>query len=428
MFGCGVSIAVAAFVASFGISVARAENGVLPAEEYQQLFADIVSRQQRQIDQQNRALREQQERIEALEGILNRQAFGSIPYSVPRVSTAAYHENPGDDQSPQGGSVPIVGEDDSDQDEVLREGRFTGLTEQAGGILTRPGTLIFEPKIEFSQSGSNRFFFQGLEVAGTVLVGAIEATDSDRDLVVGTGSFRYGLTDSAEVEVEVPFVYGMDRVTRTIVSAGGTTVSRTIDNATIGDVSISGRYQFNRAGTEWPVFVGIGRFKTDTGEGPFDVGRDAAGVETSLPTGSGFYGVEGGVTALYPTDPVVFFGQATYLHQFQRSVDRMIGGSFVSRVDPGGVLGISFGMGFGVNERTSFSIGYKHNFVFPTITEIDGIEVESESFDVGSLLLGFTYVPNDRMALNLNLEAGITDDAPDIRLIFRVPIRFSLFN
>ena len=89
MFGCGVSIAVAAFVASFGISVARAENGVLPAEEYQQLFADIVSRQQRQIDQQNRALREQQERIEALEGILNRQAFGSIPYSVPRVSTAA---------------------------------------------------------------------------------------------------------------------------------------------------------------------------------------------------------------------------------------------------------------------------------------------------------------------------------------------------
>ena len=48
----------------------------------------------------------------------------------------------------------------------------------------------------------------------------------------------------------------------------------------------------------------------------------------------------------------------------------------------------------------------------------------SESLDVGAVVLGFNHVINDSIAVNLTVEAGITDDAPDVIMTLRVPIRY----
>ncbi len=295
--------------------------------------------------------------------------------------------------------------------------------ERAGGVLTRKGTLILEPSIQYSHSSINRFFFQGLEIVETVLVGQIEATDSDRDSLIARGTARYGITDRFEADVKIPFVYRSDRVTRNIISTS-TSGTREVDAADLGDIDFGGRYQINSGLRGWPIFVAGLRVKTTTGVGPFDVARDVDGIETEHPTGSGFWGIEPGITVLYPSDPAVFYANVTHLFHLEQSIDKTIGGNLIGDVDPGDVIGIQFGMGIGLNERTSLSLGYEHSFIGETKTEINGLTATSEDFDVGSLVMQFNHAVNDKISVNLTTEAGITDDAPDIVLTLRVPVRF----
>ena len=97
------------------------------------------------------------------------------------------------------------------------------------------------------------------------------------------------------------------------------------------------------------------------------------------------------------------------------------------RVDPGDTVGLSCGVGYALNDRTSISMSYEHNFISGTTTESNGVDVEGQSFDIGSLNLGSSLRLNDRMRLNLGLRAGLTEDAPDVAVTARLPIIFDLF-
>ncbi|MEO7009764.1 MAG: acetate kinase, partial [Caldimonas sp.] len=150
------------------------------------------------------------------------------------------------------------------------------------------------------------------------------------------------------------------------------------------------------------------------------------GIQTELPTGSGFYGVQPAVTMLYPSDPAVFFGTISYLHTFSRSnVQRNtdLGTEFLGKVSPGGIFGFNFGMGLGLNERSSFSIGYDHASVGKT--KVEGQPAaESVRVQLGTLLLRYSYRLSDQRTLNVSLGAGLTRDTPDVTLTVRVPFTF----
>lgn len=300
---------------------------------------------------------------------------------------------------------------------------FAGIY-QARGVLTRAHSFVIEPSLEYTNSTINRFFFSGAEVADTVLVGQIEASDADRDTLVAAVALRYGVDNRLEYEVKVPYVYRDDRVTPLI---NNTERDRTsVTSHSLGDVEVSARYQFNQGAAGWPVFVGGLRIKTDTGEGPFDVDRDADGIETELATGSGFWGLDGSVSVILPSDPAVFFASFSYLWHIARDIDKKIGGVEIGRVDPGDVFNMGFGMGLSINDQASFSLGYKHAFILESETEAGGVIAKSEGLDVGKLTLGFAYILSESVAVNLSFEAGVTDDAPDVTMRLRLPIKFSL--
>ena len=155
--------------------------------------------------------------------------------------------------------------------------------------------------------------------------------------------------------------------------------------------------------------------------------RDPSGIETELSTGSGFWAVEPGLTWIFPSDPAVFYGSLSYLWNIEEDVDENIGGTQFNDVDPGDVVGLSFGMGFALNERASFSIGYEHNFIFETEQETSAGKLTSEEFDVGTLNFGYSYAVTEATSVSLTFQAGVTEDAPDIRMILRVPISFDMF-
>src|SRR3546814_10184716 len=118
--------------------------------------------------------------------------------------------------------------------------------------------------------------------------------------------------------------------------------------------------------------------------GPFDVDRDANGLESWLATGSGFPGSEPSVTILYPNDPAVFFANFGYFFHLPEDVDKTFNDQTIGEVDPGDAFRLSFGMAYSINERSSFTLGYKHDFIDETETEVNGVDLTAPSLSVRS--------------------------------------------
>jgi hypothetical protein len=300
-----------------------------------------------------------------------------------------------------------------------------------GGVLTPRNHLILEPSIELVNAQTNRFTFRGVELQEVILIGLVEATDAERNLITPALTARYGVTSRLELEVKVPYVYRSDRVTFLIPTIDDTVQEKeTLTGSGLGDIEAAAHYQV----TDGPLYViGNLRFKTATGEGPFDVNRDANGVTTELATGSGFYGVEPSVTLLYPSDPAIIFGTISYQVNIPDDVDQQIGTAIVQHVDPGDAIGASIGIGFAFNEDLSMSLGYKHTYVFETDTDIFSQQTQSQRtfktdpLQVGSLLYGMSYRVTDAIRVNFDLELGVTEDAPDVRGTLRVPVDVTSF-
>ncbi|MGZ9063614.1 MAG: hypothetical protein ACXW2K_17170, partial [Allosphingosinicella sp.] len=288
-------------------------------------------------------------------------------------------------------------------------------------VLSHAGRASFDLSAEYTRSSSNRLVFRGIEIVPGIQIGVIEANEADRDTLSSNLAMRYGLTDRLEIEARVPFVRRSDTVTT--VQQRDEAVTRTIDlnGEGVGDVEGSVRYQFNRGARGGPIYVGAIRVKSDTGEGPFDIDRDEFGIATRLATGSGFWGIEPSLSVLFASDPAVLFGNLSYFSHLPRDVDKTEGDITVGRVDPGDSIGASIGFGFAMNQKFSFSLGYRHNYIFPTESELNGQVEKSDELQVGALLLGLSYRFNDKYSLNLNFEFGVTGDSPDMRFTARVP-------
>jgi hypothetical protein len=299
---------------------------------------------------------------------------------------------------------------------------------QLGGVLTPKGTLVLEPSLQFSHSQVNRFTFLGVEILDTFLIGLIEAQDADRDLYQAAITGRYGITDRLEVELKIPYVFRDDQVSFIIPQVDpDVQLTQDVNGDGLGDIELGVHYQINSGLEDWPIFIANLRYKSPSGKGPFDVDRGANGLETELATGSGFHGIEPSVTILYPNDPAVFFLNVGYFLHLPEDVDETFNDQTIGKVNPGDAFRLSFGMAYSINERSSFTIGYKHDFIDETETEVNGIDLSASSLSVGSLLLGYGFQINNYSSVNLNLEVGVTDDAPDVLMTLRAPFTLNLF-
>lgn len=306
------------------------------------------------------------------------------------------------------------------------------------GVLTPRGKYVFEPAIQYGYSSSNRVALVGYTVIPALLIGLIDVREVKRNTTTATATIRRGMTNRFELEAKLPYVYRSDAtVSREVFT--GTAVERAFETSgkAVGDVEIAGRYQLNDGGVDKPYFIGGLRFKSRTGKDPFEVTTDCqrrcigenitgSGLPLELPTGSGFYSLQPSVTWLFPSDPAVFFGSFSYLHNFKRDVSRTVLDGVkesLGEIAPGGVIGFNFGMGLALNDKASFSVGYDHNSVGRT--KQNGVTVPgSVRMQLGTLLIGYSYRLSDKKTLSVAVGAGLTRDTPDVSLMFRVPMSF----
>ncbi|WP_304526473.1 transporter [Halomonas sp. I5-271120] len=303
-----------------------------------------------------------------------------------------------------------------------------------GGVLTPQGRFVLEPEFQYSHSSVNRLTFRGIEILSTLLVGALYAEDVDRDTWTTSLTGRLGVTNRLELELKVPYVYREDTVNNTIAEvtpSTNLTSSRSGDG--LGDIEVAAHYQLNRNLDGGPFYIGNLRYKSTTGKSPFEIDRTDVGIERELATGSGFHSIEPSLTILFPSDPAVYFANIGYLYNIKDDVNERIGDFVIGEVDPGDAIRLSFGMAYSINQKSSFTLGYKNDFIGKTDTEFTNPDTgvtttqTGASLNIGSMLLGWSYQLDPDVALSLNLEFGITDDAPDTTLTLRAPFGFDMF-
>ncbi len=134
-----------------------------------------------------------------------------------------------------------------------------------------------------------------------------------------------------------------------------------------------------------------------------------------LPTGTGFQGVQGTLTAVKSRDPVVFFWGLSYTANLSDRTPR-------GRLDPGDTWGAQLGLVLALNLETSMTFSLEQRFT--RRSELDDRVVPGSDQTVGIFRVGATYVPAPRTSLDVTLGIGLTRDSPDVQLTVAFPIRF----
>lgn len=314
------------------------------------------------------------------------------------------------------------------------------------GVLTPRGKFVLEPSMQLGYSSSDRVALVGYTIIPAILIGLIDVRQVKTTTATAALTGRYGVTNRFELEAKVPYVYThTDTISREIFTGSATDRVFNTEGSGLGDVEMTARYQLNRGGADKAFWVGWLRYKSRTGRDLFDVTTDCVtrcvqnatgtGLPLELPTGSGFASLQPGVTWLFASDPVVFFGSFSYLHNFERhDVSRTVltgapEGFPQTTTEPigdlkaGDILGFNLGMGLALNEKAAISLGYDHSIV--DVTKQNGQTLPgSVRVMLGTLLVGGSYRFNEHTSLNVSLGVGVTRDTPDTTLMVRMPVTF----
>jgi len=291
---------------------------------------------------------------------------------------------------------------------------------KVGGVLTAAGSFILEPSFGYSYTDNNRVFLDGYTFIPSLVVGVIDLREVHRHSFVSSLAARYGISDRWEVEIKLPYIARNDTQRSRPVSIDSS--QDEIFNASgkgIGDLELSSRFQINSGQGGGVIYVANLAATIPTGISPYDVNyvTSVAGSKfpTELPTGSGYVSISPSISAIYSTAPGVLFGNINY--GYTMATDEESG-----KIDSGDSMGISFGLGLSLNQRTSLSLSYSQKHVFKS--EIDGQTVDGSDLDIGQFIVGYSFRYSPKTNINLSVGIGTTDDAPDVRLTLRFPMKF----
>jgi hypothetical protein len=309
---------------------------------------------------------------------------------------------------------------------------------QQPGVLTPKGKIVVEPAYQFGYSTADRVALVGYTIIPAILIGLIDVRQVRDTTQTAILTGRYGITNRLELEVRVPYVNTHDdTVSRPVLTGSAEDNVFSSSGKGLGDIEATARYQINDGGADRAYYIGWFRFKSRTGTDPFQVVTDCVtrcvenltgtGLPLQQPTGTGFYTLQPGLTWLFPSDPVVFFGNLSYLYNVPRHnvYDHILlaGTQYLGTVKMGNEADISVGMGMALNDKASLSIGYDQTFVGTTYESGQKLPGSTKVW-LGSLLIGGSYRFNEKRTLNFTLGVGVTRDTPDATVTIRMPMTY----
>lgn len=301
--------------------------------------------------------------------------------------------------------------------------------------------LTIEPGLTYSYSDRRQLELTGFLALDAIFLGKISVDKIKSHILTMDVSTRYGFTDNLEAELTVPFLYRSSNFQSAGVGGASNVISDfTIDDANIGDVSGSLFYRLKRETLTWPDIVLNVGFRAPTGTEPYginvvnvsDLGdsdlNTNLNVPVELPTGNGVWGVTAGLSFLKTFDPAIVFANLGYTYNIDGDFDDISAnaGNQPGSVSLGDSVYYGFGTAFALNERFSLSLSFAQQFTFESEIQQDGSQeqkVVGSNANVATFNVGATFALSDDMSFVSNVGLGLTPDASDVTVTFRLPFQ-----
>lgn len=316
-----------------------------------------------------------------------------------------------------------VGEERREEKKATRP----ATTVEKGGTLLPSWRFVIEPSFEYDHISGQNVSISGWTVFEAVLIGQLAIEKLKRDIFIPGVTFRLGLKD-AELNMKVPYFIRSDQMIRPAQGDPSRVVEKDISDSDIGDLEFYFYYHLLKEGRwrSWvpDTIVRIG-MKAPTGKDPYHLHREAVPefgglvIPTEFPTGTGHWGTSAGVTFIKSVDPAVIFLNLAYYYNFERDVGTVNGINF-GNIKLGNSFEYSIGLIFALQERLSLNFALNQRLTGKT--EQNGSRLADTQINAVSFNIGATYVVSPRLTFDFVVGIGLSQDAPDVSVLLRMPI------
>ncbi|HYG06438.1 MAG TPA: hypothetical protein VD865_08490 [Stenotrophomonas sp.] len=413
------------------------------AEDVRELMAQLEALKANYA-QEVRRLRELDVQVQAMQARLAGKTGGGAPItgtaSVPSAAAAVAAEaaEAGERNAPppppSAGYASSAAEGQQAKEESRRS--VNDVKQQVRALFDQK--LTIENSLTYARYDRKLLTLNGFLALDAIFLGNIAIENVESDSLTYNLAARWGVSPNLTLNVDVPF---LER--KTVYQkggAGGSAAAIAQEETTgggLGDIALSGNYRLFPERGRLPETVLTFGATAPTGREPYGVDwkvleRDddqfiRFAVPSKQPTGNGVWQANLGLSAVKTADPAILFANIGYIYSFKRSFDDI--DSNPDTINPGEVrLGdsIYFGAGvaFAFNERTSLSISFTDKLSARASTRYDNgqwVKVIGSDANAATLNLGVTYALNQHATLVSLLGIGLTPDAPDFSLAFKVP-------
>ncbi len=298
--------------------------------------------------------------------------------------------------------------------------------------------LIIENSLNYARYDRKQLTLNGFLALDAIFLGNIAIENVESDSLTYNLAARWGINPRLTLNVDVPYL-----ARKTIYQkggAGGSAAAIAQEETSghgLGDITVSANYKLlseHRWLPETVLTVGV---TAPTGREPYGLDwrvleRDdddfiRFAVPAEQPTGNGLWQANVGLSFVKTADPAILFANVGYVRSFERSFDDI--DSNPDTVNPGDVrLGDAYyfgaGVAFAFNERTSLSISFSDKLSARASTRYRNgqwMKVIGSDANAGTLNLGVTYALTSKSTFVSMLGIGLTPDAPDFTLAFKLP-------
>jgi len=382
--------------------------------------------------QEVRRLRELDMQVQAMQARLSGRA-------APAAGTAASPPPPvaaGTPAAAAGGEGYASSAEEAQQAKQDARRSVDDVKQQQAALFSRRFTL--ESSLSYARYDRKQLSLNGFLALDAIFLGNIAIENVESDTMTYNLAARWGVSPRLTLNLDVPYL-----ARKTVFQkggAGGSAAAIAQEETTgngIGDVGMSANYRLFAERGRLPETVLTVGATAPTGRAPYGLDwkvleRDdddfiRFAVPEQQPTGNGVWQANVGLSAVKTADPAILFANVGYIHSFPRSFDDI--DSNPDTVNPGEVkLGGSYyfgaGVAFAFNERTSLSISFSDKLSARASTRYRNgqwLKVIGSDANAGTLNLGITYALNQNTTLVSLLGIGLTPDAPDFTLAFKVP-------
>ena len=290
-----------------------------------------------------------------------------------------------------------------------------------GGLLLPSGTMEVDNTVSYFSASSDHVAINGFALLPVLVVGDITSERVRNDILLPTFTTRLGLPKKWQADFEIPYGYQLQRT----VAADNTQSSAS--NFGLGDMQVGLSRQLTFEHGKVPDLLANVRFKTRTGVDPFQVG-----TSSQIALGTGFYGIQGNLTAVTTNDPLVFFGNLSYTenlpadHTISANDPNNPMATMVGHFRPGAETGFQVGSVLAINPQTSMTMGWDQRFT--RVTQLNGMDIPASYLVEGTLRLGTSYLIAPGRTVDLGFGVGLTPDTPNLQFSVGFPFRVGLWN